>query len=60
MIGCLGCLTILAIAAISYGVCYFLTWLICLCFGLAFTWKIAMGVWLILILFKGSITIKNN
>lgn len=60
MIGCIGCLAILFIAAASYGICYFLTWLICLCFGVAFTWKIAVGIWLILILLKGSITIKYN
>lgn len=33
--------------------------LICLCFGLTFTWKVAAGVWLVLFLL-GTIFRNNN
>lgn len=33
-------------------------WLICLCFGLTFSWKIAIGIWLIMCLL-GAV-FKNN
>ena len=29
--------------------------LICLCFGLAFSWKIAIGIWLVLVLLGNAL-----
>ena len=43
-------LVIALIAGISWGVVSFFVWLICLCFGIKFTFLIATGVWLILFL----------
>ena len=40
----------------TLGLSFFATaaivWAICYCFGVAFTWGIATGVWLILLLLK--------
>lgn len=40
----------------TLGLSFFATaaivWAICYCFGIAFTWGIATGVWLILLLLK--------
>ena len=36
------------VEAISFAISAFIMKLICLCFGLAFSWKIAFGIWLIL------------
>lgn len=52
--GCLFCLILYAvIAAISFAVTAGLTFLICACFSLAWSWKIAIGVWLALGLLGG-------
>lgn len=48
---------LLALAA-SYGICALFVWLIALCFGFEFTWKIAAGVWLALWLV--SLFVKGN
>lgn len=41
---------------IAFGFSFFVTagivWLICYCFKITFTWPIALGVWLILLLLK--------
>ena len=29
--------------------------LICLCFGLAFSWKVAIGIWLVLVLLGNAL-----
>ena len=50
----MGCLIImgfiLAIASLEFlftaGIIYLITW----CFGLAFSWKIAFGIWLVMLL----------
>ena len=47
----------LALAA-SYGICALFVWLISLCFGFEFTWKIAAGVWLALTLL--SLFVKGH
>lgn len=60
--------TLTIISIIIFFVCVFLSWivtcgiikLITICFGLAFTWKIASGIWLILILISGFIKGLNN
>lgn len=49
--GCLFCLIIYAVvAAISFAVTAGLTFLICACFSVVWSWKIAIGVWLALCL----------
>lgn len=47
--GCLiGLIIYAAISAVSFVITAGLTFLICACFGLAWSWKIAIGVWLTL------------
>lgn len=50
----------LVIYAISFFVTAGIFWAICWAFALTFTWKIAIGVWLVLILVRGifSVTVK--
>lgn len=43
-------LAVVVSLAIGYLIVVGLIKLICLCFGLAFSWKIATGVWLVLCL----------
>lgn len=52
--GCLGSLIILALlAAVSYFVTCGLVYLIVLCFAWEFSWYVATGIWLALILIGG-------
>lgn len=45
---------------VSYGVVCGLVKLITLCFGLDFSWAIGTGIWLILILINGSLSIRTK
>ena len=58
----LGCLGVLFLYALSWLITCGLVYLICLCFGLLFTWPIATGIWLLMILLKGvfNITVNNK
>lgn len=56
-------------AILLLAICYVISWLITcgiiklitICFGLAFSWAIATGIWLILCLLKSvfSVTVKK-
>lgn len=35
-------------------------WLICLCFGLTFSWRIVLGIWLVLVLLSWFFKSVNN
>lgn len=51
-LGCLGSLIVMALLlAVSYFVTCGLIYLVFLCFAWEFSWMIATGVWLVLILF---------
>ena len=63
--GCLiGALVILFMILIVGGISWILTCgiikLITLCFGLTFSWAIATGIWLVLMLIGGGIKITVN
>lgn len=47
----------LALSA-SFALTAGMFYLICLCFGLVFTWKVALGIWLLLILISSFISRK--
>lgn len=52
-------IAVLFVAAFaSWGICALFVWLISLCFGFEFTWLVATGVWLALLLV--SIFLKGN
>lgn len=61
MTGIIFILVVVAMYAISWLVSCGIIKLICLCFGLTFSWAIATGIWLIMILLRGifSITVKK-
>ena len=46
-------LVTLLLLAVSWATTAGVIWLICLCFGWLFSWQIATGVWLILLLLSG-------
>lgn len=46
-------LAILLGLAVGWGIVVLMVWLICLCFGWEFTWAMATGVWLIVLLIEG-------
>ena len=48
-----GSVALLIVAALSWVVCNFLVWLICLCFGFEFTFWIGTGVWAVIIVLRG-------
>ncbi len=53
--GCLAAiLALLVVCGISWLLTSGIIWLICLCFGWTFSWGIATGVWLILLLLGGA------
>lgn len=47
-------LTLLGLTAISWAITCGIIYLITLCFGLVFSWPIATGIWLILLLLKAA------
>lgn len=48
----IGCLIFLAIYALSYLITCGIIYLITLCFGWSFSWAIATGIFLVIILLK--------
>lgn len=64
-----GCMTAILIALL-FVVIYTVSWictcgiikLITMCFGLTFSWAIATGIWLVILLLKGifNVTVKNE
>lgn len=50
---------------IGYGISFLITtlmvWILAVCFGFCFTWKLALGVWIIWLIFKSIFSmIKEN
>lgn len=64
-----GCMTAILIALL-FVVIYAISWIctcgiikfITMCFGLTFSWAIATGIWLVILLLKGifNVTVKNE
>ncbi len=48
-------LIIIVVIALSLGVTALIVWGICKCFGFVFTWKLAIGVWLIMALIEACV-----
>ena len=46
-------LVLICILCLSFLIDAGIIALICLCFGIAFSWKLALGIWLILLLIGG-------
>ena len=42
-------------SALSFGTTALIVWGICKCFGFVFTWKLAMGIWLIMALISACV-----
>lgn len=45
-------LTILAYLFINWLINCLVIYIICLCFGFTFTWKVATGIWLLIIMLR--------
>ena len=45
-------LALLIVLGLDFALLSLITYLICFCFGIAFTWKLALGIWLIIIAIK--------
>ena len=45
-------IAIILLYGLSLLICCGLIKLICLCFGLAFSWKVAVGIWLVICFLK--------
>ena len=56
----LGCLLVLLLYALSWLLTCGLFYLICLCFELSFTWAIATGIWLLMILARSVFNVTVN
>ena len=50
----IGSLILIAIFAVGWALTCGLIYLICICFGLKFSWTISTGIWLVLLLLKNS------
>lgn len=46
---------IACVVAVDLAIVSFLVWAICKCFGFEFKWRIALGVWIIIIAAKNLI-----
>lgn len=51
-------LSLIFILAISFGLTAGLVALVCFAFGLAFSWKIALGIWVIIIILRSIFSSK--
>ena len=57
----IGIIVVLGVYAISFGITGLIIKGVCWAFGLAFSWRLAFGIWLIMILVKGLFDgSKNN
>ena len=57
----IGAIVVLGIYAISFGITALIFKGICWAFSLTFSWKVAFGIWLIMMLIKGLFDgSKNN
>lgn len=56
----IGILAIAAVLGISYLAVAGILWLVCLGFGLEWSWLLSLGVWALLILIKGGLSINFN
>lgn len=45
-------ITLLIVLALDFGLFAGLIYIICWCLGIAFTWKLALGIWLIVEIIK--------
>lgn len=54
----IGIIAIAAALGISYLATAGIVWLICLGFGLEWSWLLSLGVWALLILIKGGLSIN--
>lgn len=54
----LGILTVLFICALSFLLTSGLVWVVCWAFGFVFTWKIAIGIWVVLLILQS--VFKSN
>lgn len=48
-------LIIIVALALSFGTTALIVWGICKCFNFVFTWKLAMGIWLIMALISACV-----
>lgn len=46
----------ICIAILTYGIIYIVELLLSMCFGFAFTWQIATGIWIVLCLLRWVIS----
>lgn len=53
-------LALLIVLALDFGLFAALIYVICFCFSIAFTWKLAFGIWLVVGLIKLIFCAKNN
>lgn len=45
-------LTLLMILGLDFALLSLFVYIICFCFGIVFTWKLALGIWLVIIAIK--------
>ena len=45
-------LTLLIVLGLDFALLSLITYLICFCFGIVFTWKVALGIWLVIVFIK--------
>lgn len=51
---------LLTVLGIDFLISAGVMWLICLCFGLTFSWRIVLGIWLVLVLLSWFFKSVNN
>lgn len=51
---------LLTVFGINFLISAGVMWLICLCFGLTFSWRIVLGIWLVLVLLSWFFKSVNN
>lgn len=45
-------LTLLMILGLDFALLSLFVYIICFCFGIVFTWKLALGIWLVIVFIK--------
>lgn len=48
------------VAALSWGVAAFITWLLSMCFGFVWTARVSTGVWIIVLTVSALVAIRND
>jgi hypothetical protein len=53
-------LLLIVLEALSFGLAALIVWILSLCFGFVFSWKLALGLWILFLVVQSIFKPRNN